>query len=79
MCHGVGGPLTVELFEELMLIAHELGFESISYDDLAEWVGGTDVLPDRPIMIDFDHPERSIIDDMKPILERLGYTGNLFV
>src|SRR5688572_27182355 len=43
-------------FDELYRIAHDLGCESIGYDDLEQWRNGTASLPRRPLMIDFDHP-----------------------
>ena len=72
MCHGIRPesgrnsdglsfkPLTVEHLDRLMRIVSELGFESITYDDLAEWHDGSGGLPERPIMLDFDHPIRNI-------------------
>ena len=64
MCHGVNRegprPLDRERFEGYFRIASEMGFESISYDDLAAWRDGVGKLPARPIMFDFDHPVKSI-------------------
>ncbi len=48
MCHGLSEgkfdskrrPLTVDGFEEYFAIAIELGFRSISHDDLARWRDG---------------------------------------
>ena len=88
MCHGIrptvtGGdlrhPLTAEHFGRLMAIATEMGFQSISCDDLAAWRAGTATLPDRPIMIDFDHPVTSMRWEVYEALERYGYKGNLFI
>ena len=79
MCHGVGGPLTAERFAALVSIARELGFTSITYDELDGWLNRAEELPDRPIMLDFDHPEKSIYDDIRPILADLGYHGSLFI
>jgi peptidoglycan/xylan/chitin deacetylase (PgdA/CDA1 family) len=85
MCHGVEreargrAPLTAEHFDHLMRIAHELGYQSINYDDLAAWRSGQRELPARPIMIDFDHPVRSMRYEVLDTLRRYGFTGNLFV
>ena len=79
MCHGVGGPLTAEHFEKLMKIAREMGFSSIDYNDLDGWKNQGENLPPRPIMFDFDHPEKSIYDDILPVLNDLGYRGTLFI
>jgi hypothetical protein len=48
--------LSAQQFDELYRIAHELGCESVGYDDLEKWRNGAGSLPRRPIMIDFDHP-----------------------
>lgn len=93
MCHGTNRPrffkpstrrirgpqLDGEHFEGLFQIASDLGFQSISYDDLANWRAGKEILPDRPIMFDFDHPAKSIRHVVWPIMQRFGFTGNLFI
>lgn len=85
MCHGISAgkgatpSLTEAHFDRLMGIASEMGFESIDYDTLAAWRAGTGSLPKHPIMIDFDHPVRSMRDEMFNVLERYGFRGNLFI
>ncbi len=86
MCHGVHDPrrepnarFTQEHFDRLMSIAAEMGFKSVNYDALAAWREGAGELPERPIMIDFDHPEKSIRYGCFEVLERHGFKGNLFV
>ena len=83
MCHGIvtegDRPLTVDHLDGLVRIASEMGFESIDYDDLAAWRAGSDTLPERPIMFDFDHPVRSMRYEVRDVLATRGYTGNLFI
>ena len=83
MCHGVSvdrqPPLDAEHFEGYFRIASEMGFESISYDDLAAWRADGLELPARPIMFDFDHPAKSLRHEIFAIMERFGFRGNLFV
>ena len=87
MCHGIRPtgsataphPLTAEHFDRLMKIAADMGFTSINYDDLAAWRAGSATLPERPIMIDFDHPVRSMRYEVFNTLSRYGFKGNLFV
>lgn len=89
MCHGIRPtvtagsslqyPLTAELFDTLMRIAAEMGFQSINYDQLAAWRQGSATLPERPIMIDFDHSVTSMRHQVYETLERYGFKGNLFV
>ena len=83
MCHGVTTsgerPLDIARFESYFRIAAGMDFRSISYDDLgrARTEGGE--LPVRPIMFDFDHPSRSLIQDILPLMQRYGFAGNLFI
>jgi peptidoglycan/xylan/chitin deacetylase (PgdA/CDA1 family) len=83
MCHGIRTdhqkPLSVELFDQLISIASEMGFQSIGYDELAGWRAGTHSLPERPIMFDFDHPVKSMHYEVKETLDKYGYNGNLFM
>ena len=80
MCHGLHPPhLTAEHFKRLVSIAANMGFESVNYDQLAQWRAGRDKLPAKPIMFDFDHPEKTIGFEIKDILANYGFKGNLFV
>ena len=87
MCHGirpastatVPHPLPAEHFDRLMKIAADMGFKSINYDDLAAWREGSATLPERPIMIDFDHSVTSMRHGVLDILDRYGFKGNLFI
>jgi peptidoglycan/xylan/chitin deacetylase (PgdA/CDA1 family) len=89
MCHGTSWQpqkikhqknlLTIERFKQYFRIAAELGFQSISYEDLSRWRDGSADLPKRPIMFDFDHPDWSIGKLIWPIMQRFGFRGNLFV
>lgn len=88
MCHGTnpkGGtaerpmPLDAGRFDRYFSIARELGFESISYDDLAAWRADEGALPEKPIMFDFDHAVKSMYHEVAPIMQRYGYAGNLFI
>lgn len=84
MCHGIDeakqrAPLTADHFERLIKVAADLGFESINYDDLEAWRSNRGTLPRKPIMIDFDHPVRSMRYEVNDVLDRYGFKGNLFV
>ena len=86
MCHGVhpsppGNPRRFEQpqFDRLMKIAAEKGFQSINYDDLLAWRAGEKELPARPIMIDFDHPFRSVCVECREVLDNYGFRGNYFI
>src|SRR6266545_5295776 len=88
MCHGIEQegyppqiphPLRAERLVELMKIARDMGFESISYDDLEAWRNSGTGLASRPMLIDFDHPVRSLRHEVLKILDRFGFTANLFI
>ena len=71
--------LGVRQFERYFSIAAELGFTSITYDDLEAWRERDEPLPERPIMFDFDHPNLSIHREVWPIMRRHGFAGTLFI
>ena len=88
MCHGIRPaagsamaphPLPAGHFDRLMKIAADMGFESITYEELAGWREGSAALPQHPIMIDFDHPTRTMRYEVYNILDRYGFKGNLFI
>jgi peptidoglycan/xylan/chitin deacetylase (PgdA/CDA1 family) len=91
MCHGTQRQapardrrhtLTPEHFRAQMELVRELGFQSISYDDLAAWRegrAGAGTLPPRPVLLDFDHPVISMRYEVWEVLDELGFRGNLFV
>jgi len=83
MCHGLSSgaekSLTAEHCDALMKIAAELGFESITYEELAAWRDADGTLPERPFMFDIDHPVISLRYGMLDILNRYGYRPNLFI
>jgi len=84
MCHGIRPdqaekPLTQEHFESLIRILAELRCTSINYDQLDAWRNGKGSLPERPILIDFDHPMKSMLVEVHPVLARYGFRGNLFI
>jgi hypothetical protein len=65
-------PIDAAYFDALIAVAAELQFRSISYDDLAAWRAGA-ALPDRPIMFDFDHPNRCIHREVFPVMRLHGH------
>ena len=87
MCHGIRSgddsqgykPLTFGHLDNLLNIASDMGFESITYSDLYEWRKGNRLSTDRPIMLDFDHPVDNIRHEVHGLLAKYGYVGNLFI
>ena len=90
MCHGIDGhspiingkkqpSLNIENFRNYFRIASEMDFTSISYDQLEAWNREEADLMERPIMFDFDHPNKAIRYDIQPVMKELGFKGNLFI
>jgi len=79
MCHGFNQRLTSARFEQYLQIASELGFSTINYDQLYAWLTGAGILPAHPLIIDVDHPVHSVPAEMFPLMQKYGFTGNLFV
>ena len=79
MCHGIRDdgekPLPVERLDALMRVASEMGFTSINYDQYAAWREGTGTLPERPVLIDFDHPIKNMRYETHDTLAKYGFTG----
>lgn len=71
--------LSAAQFDELYRIAHDMGCESIGYDDLEKWRNGTGSLPRRPLMIDFDHPTITMRFEVNDTMQRYGFRPTLFV
>jgi len=71
--------MTAAQFERLMGVVADLGFETIAYDQLAAWREGAAELPDRPVMIDLDHPVATMRHEVYEVLVRLRFTPTLFV
>jgi hypothetical protein len=79
MCHGIEEDLSADHFRHLMQIAYDMGFRSISYDDLDSCRHEAGSLPALPIMVDIDHPVRSVHSEMLEILTGFGFSANLFI
>ncbi len=69
MCHGTSEgdfkatpmPLDAERFDRYFVMSHELGVESITYENFAAWRQGETGLPKKPIVFDFDHVVKSML------------------
>ncbi|MGY3152665.1 hypothetical protein ACVL91_007450 [Bradyrhizobium elkanii] len=66
-------------FDALYSIARELGCETIGYDELEKWLKGRGSLPQRPLMIDFDHPTITMRYEVNDVVQRCGFRPTLFI
>lgn len=71
--------LAPERFEEYLRILSEMGFETVTYDDLAKWRSGDADLPSRPVMIDVDHPRTSVRYEIFEAMRKYSFVSTLFV
>ena len=79
MCHGICGgerALDVPRFRQYLAMARDLGFRTISYEQLAAWRAGRAELPPRPFLFDVDHPVASVHRELLPLTEALFVVAN---
>lgn len=89
VCHGLTtatryplypeSPLSTDRMEGYLKTIFEYGFNTISYANLEKWKQGHSGLPTKPILLDFDHPAKSIHYEIFPIMQRFGFIGTLFI
>ena len=53
----------------------ENGYEAISADQLLGWLAGTELLPEKPVMITFDDGHESVAVYAAPLLEKYAMRG----
>lgn len=87
ICHGTTSewaeyPLTPEHLGKMFAMAREMGFESIKYDQLQHYMDGAEAgegnIPEKPIIFDFDHADKTMLTQIQPLLAEYGYSGTLF-
>lgn len=79
MCHGISERLSRKRLAQRLDIARSMGFISISYSQLYNWLVNDGSIPRQAILFDFDHPVSNIYTTIFPIMQSMGFTGNLFV
>ena len=71
--------LTLEQFENDLKYLKEMGYESVTKEQLLDYSDGKDNLPDKPIMITFDDGCETLYAYALPLLEKYGFTAVGFV
>lgn len=71
-------PLSFCRYEKYFQIIYNEGFTPITYDELLQiFFGRLKVC--KPLLLDFDHPAKSIFQEIFPLLEKFGFRANLFL
>lgn len=89
ICHGhgeIGGVPVVmyhdppeNRFRQELAYLCENGYETISLDQLADWLDGTAVLPEKPVILTFDDGKKRVYTDAWPLLKEFGCQAVAFV
>jgi len=67
--------VTVDNFHAQMELLHNLGYESITYDELRNYMLYGDALPAKPVIINLDDAYQNAYTKAKPILDEFGFIG----
>ena len=65
-------------FERQMHWLYESGYQTISLDELADWLDGTASRPEKAVVLTFDDGDESFVRFAAPVLRRYGFHGTLF-
>jgi peptidoglycan/xylan/chitin deacetylase (PgdA/CDA1 family) len=83
--HGSGSELaralfvTPEAFEDQLKFLKDKGYQSISFDDLADYLQYGLPLPERPVILSFDDGWENQFTYAFPLLQKYGFTGTFYV
>ena len=69
--------VTPEKFEDDMIKIEELGYKTISYEELYDFVFNNNNLPEKPILITFDDGYESNYNYAFPVLKRLNMKATI--
>lgn len=67
--------ISPQKLDEILSLAHERGYTSITFADLLAYQEGRAKLPPRPVMFTFDDGYADNFHDAKPRLEKYGFRG----
>lgn len=78
---GKPGPLRISInqLEQQLRFLSTNGYQSISPDELFQWMHGRGRLPAKPVMITFDDSHVEHFTLAAPVLKSLGFKGVFFV
>ena len=75
------GPLfvTPEGFEKQLQYLQDNGYQSVSFDDVADCLEFGVPLPERPVILSFDDGWENQFQYAFPLLQKYGFTGTFYV
>ena len=73
-----GMVITPQQFEEQLAALREHGYETVSFEDLRQYVNGNGALPEKCVVITFDDGYMSNYTDAYPLLQKYGFKGTVF-
>lgn len=71
--------ITPEEFDEQMAYLHNNGYNTISPDQLLDYIQENKELPDNPILITFDDGYQDAYTEAYPILKKYNFTATIFL
>ncbi|MGM8215857.1 S-layer homology domain-containing protein [Bacillaceae bacterium W0354] len=71
--------ITSEQFEEQMEVLHEHGYETITLQELYQYINNEIPLPAKSVVITFDDGLKSNFEYAYPILKKYGFKANIFL
>lgn len=71
--------VSADTFAQTMDALHDRGYHAISMEDAYDYWKGRRRVPRNPIVLTFDDGFRSQVQNAMPTLERLGWTGVLYL
>jgi peptidoglycan/xylan/chitin deacetylase (PgdA/CDA1 family) len=71
--------VTPEAFEDQLKFLKENGFQSVSFDALADYLQYGLPLPERPVILSFDDGWENQYTYAFPLLQKYGFTGTFYV
>lgn len=73
-----GMVITPELFEEHLAALRDSGYETISFEELRQYVNGSGILPEKCVVITFDDGYLSNYEYVYPLLMKYGFEATIF-
>jgi peptidoglycan/xylan/chitin deacetylase (PgdA/CDA1 family) len=74
-------PLTMTTadFEEQMKYLYDNGYHAITQEQLLQYINGSGILPDKPVLVTFDDGYIDNYENAYPIMKKYNMTGTIFL
>lgn len=71
--------VTPDGFEQQLRFLKDNGYQTVSFDDLADCIEYGIPLPDRPVILSFDDGWQNQFQYAFPLLQKYGFTGTFYI